>query len=107
MKNPKVGERVRVYGVNTQDGEINGSVSDIDHNGWLMVLYDCPGTTARTHHPKQCRRLKPKAKERIWVPQSQLDEMDEDESKILEEAAISRNPCAEDDVPFVREKVKK
>lgn len=74
MKEFKVGDRVRVYG-NTQTGaleknDIKGFIGNIITawtDGWIQVNVE-DSSHDYTVHPKQCRRLKARAKPReCWV----------------------------------------
>jgi hypothetical protein len=63
----KVGDRVRIYGANTQDGTITGTVVELRPDDWILVKYDggMPSGMHKSHHPKQCRRLVKKERRRV------------------------------------------
>jgi hypothetical protein len=60
----QVGDRVRVY-----HGHLprKGVVKAIDGDGVVVVVDDKSNFADGWFHYKQCRRLKPKKKRRVWV----------------------------------------
>ena len=78
----KVGDRVRVFGgsIYALEGRApsetgyKGTVKYIQ-DGWLSVELDNPNKSNDQYlfHPKQCRKLKKKARRRIWLPSSHLE----------------------------------
>lgn len=61
MNKFKVGDRVAIY---TPDGRYTGTVDHIEEGGVYAMIDGDVG--AQRYHPKQCRKLKPKAKAREW-----------------------------------------
>lgn len=68
MKAPlKSGDRVRVYATHSGAvSESNGRVYKVRDDGMLIVLLD-HRISEIVAHPKQCRRLVKKPRERVWV----------------------------------------
>jgi hypothetical protein len=64
MKNPKVGERIKVFGYRGAIWEVTGTVEEVDGPSVLKLKAD-NGNTYHAH-PRQCVRLKKKAR-REWV----------------------------------------
>lgn len=66
MKPFSVGERVRVYHRNSV---FNGKIDSIKPTGEVRVIEDGFYSVhdESPFHPKQCRRLKPKKRRRVWV----------------------------------------
>lgn len=80
MSKFKVGDRVRVYGSCLSGVLCNlnekGTVERCGYDDYVAVRLDEPVGNAAlvSFHPKQCRRLKPKAKPREWnIPLSVLE----------------------------------
>lgn len=67
MSKFKVGDRVAVY---SSLGRRMGFIKEINKEaGIFLVFFPGPGRNDRTWaHPKQCRKLRPKAKRRrVWI----------------------------------------
>ncbi len=61
----KVGDRVRVYGADTQSMVAVGVVEFVTLHGCPMVRLS--STFARSFHPKQCRRLKKRERRLVYI----------------------------------------
>lgn len=64
MKNPKVGEKVRVY---YSEGCMEGKITKVANNA--IKLADDTGTLG-WYHRRQCVRLVPKKRMEFWIPRS-------------------------------------
>lgn len=98
MSKFKDGDRVAVY---DGDERHTGEVVDISHDGLLIVASESfPGKLVE-FHPKQCRKLKPKAKKeprRIWLSDTGLWLIDNNYKGMMSVTSTPVFPC---DVEFI------
>ncbi len=110
MKNPKVGERVVIYGHDQSmdyrviKGWIAKLPDETDREGLLTIRTDAPpssgfGGTFRYAHPKQCRRLKKKWRLTLWVNREELHQAQRQDDFALM-AYIKKPELKEGETPF-------
>lgn len=61
-----VGDRVRVYGTNTKNMTLKGTISSFIL-GMPMVSPDGHPDSSYSYHPKQCRLLKKITRRKFWL----------------------------------------
>lgn len=97
----KVGDRVVTYG---HKGRLTGKVTCLCHDGTFGVRLDkvIDGHDEMIAHPKQCRLLKKKYRQRIWLPTNWNDGRD------FQPVTVLTNPdrAAADSIEFIEVKKK-